>query len=83
MHLATTTPVALRVLLSALFGVSFLGCCQEAQPDMGPRQLASEPIAYTTLKLAKVVGFSAGSTMMGNFGQGIALGLWSCGSGSG
>lgn len=37
---------------------------------MGPRQLHSEPISYTTLKLTKLVGFSAGSTMMGNFGQG-------------
>lgn len=43
---------------------------EESQAEMGPRQLHSEPICYTTMKLAKVVGFSAGSTMMGNFGQG-------------
>ncbi|CAK9031862.1 unnamed protein product, partial [Durusdinium trenchii] len=38
--------------------------------QVGPRQLQSGPIAYTTMKLMKVVGFSAGSTMMGNLGQG-------------
>ncbi len=46
---------------------------QETQAEMGPRQLHSEPISYTTLKLTKVVGFSAGSTMMGNFGQGSSF----------
>ena len=46
---------------------------QESQAEIGPRQLHSEPICYTTMKLAKVVGFSAGSTMMGNFGQGTSF----------
>jgi len=37
--------------------------------DTGPRQVLG-PTHYTTMKLMKFVGFSAGSTMMGNFGQG-------------
>lgn len=44
----------------------------EMAPD-GPRQPLMENIHYTTMKLSKVVGFSAGSTMMGNLGQGPAV----------
>ncbi|CAK9029666.1 unnamed protein product [Durusdinium trenchii] len=43
---------------------------EDSTNQVGPRQLQSGPIAYTTMKLMKVVGFSAGSTMMGNLGQG-------------
>jgi len=41
--------------------------------ELGPRHVpfpVAGGLAYTTMKLAKFVGFSAGSTMTGNLGQG-------------
>ena len=44
--------------------------------DLGPRHMpwqeALGRLNYTTMKLGKFVGFSAGSTMTGNLGQGLA-----------
>ena len=44
---------------------------------LGPRQMpwqeAVGRLNYTTMKLGKFVGFSAGSTMTGNLGQGPGL----------